>query len=187
MQMTSVGILALQGCVEPHIQLLKTIGVNCLAVRLEKDFEKIERLIIPGGESTSMLCLLERMNLFEPLRQFAQTHPVWGICAGAILLAKEVQHPSQKSLGLIDVRATRNFYGCQLDSFKTRIEIPKLGVSPEVDFIRAPLLEPLSRSVDVMAKHNKQCILMQQGNIMLSSFHIELSSESALHSYFLSL
>ena len=185
--MTAVGVLALQGCIEPHIQILKSLGAATRAVRLPGDLDSIDRIILPGGESTTMLKLMDRTGMYEALRKFGETHPVWGICAGAILIAREVVHPEQRSMGLIDIRATRNFYGSQLDSFKTRIEIDVPRLSPDVAFIRAPLLEPLNREVQVLANHNGQSILLKQGHVMAASFHIELGAEKGLHEYFLKM
>ena len=185
--MSITGVLALQGCIDPHIQILKSLGASCCPVRNSDELASIDRIILPGGESSTMLNLLKRTGLFEQLREFGRSHPVWGICAGAILLAREVIHPRQDSLALADIRATRNFYGCQLDSFKTTLHIEKLAIEPEVDFIRAPRLEPISAAVAVLARHGDNAVLMQQGRLLVSSFHVELTSESRLHKYFLSL
>jgi pyridoxal 5'-phosphate synthase pdxT subunit len=125
--------------------------------------------------------------MFDALEAFGKSHPVWGVCAGAIIIAKEVQNPTQRSLGLIDIRATRNFYGSQLDSFSAKVRITPLGIDTAVDFIRAPLLAPLSPAVEVLASHDGHAVLLKQGNIMASSFHIELGRETALHRYFLGL
>lgn len=183
----TVGVLALQGCVEPHITMLHRLGVNAIRVRLPSDLEKVDRLILPGGESTTMLRLMERVELTAPLKEFGKTHPLWGICAGSILLATEVRHPEQRSLGLIPVRATRNFYGSQIESFTTPLEIDFLGSAINADFIRAPLLEPLSPEVKIHARHQEMTVLMQHRRILVSSFHVELGQDTRLHEYFLSL
>lgn len=180
-----VGILALQGCIQPHIDACSRLGALARPVRFAEELAQAKRLIIPGGESTTMLSLLERRGLLEELARFARSKPVWGVCAGAILLARQVLNPQQKSLALMDIRATRNYYGCQLDSFKARVEVGILDLTTEVDFIRAPLLEPLSTQVGVLASHDSHAVLLKQGRLLASSFHIELSHETALHKYFL--
>ena len=181
----TVGILALQGCVSPHQVMLAKLGQNSREVRNLADLEAVDRLILPGGESSTMLKLMERQNLLPALREFGKTQAIWGICAGSILLAKEVKNPEQRSLNLIEIRATRNFYGSQLESFSEEIEC--LNKTITVDFIRAPLLEALSNKVIILAKRSEQAILMQQGRILVSSFHTELRADPSLHQYFLSL
>ncbi len=198
MKRSNCGILALQGCIEPHELALGRLGVAALKVRSPEDLEKVEALILPGGESTTMLRLIRSAGLFEPLQQFSENFPMWGICAGAILMAKEVCHPHQESLGVMSIRATRNFYGSQRESFKASIEIsglknilkPKHTV--EVDFIRAPMLEALSNSADephvsVLAAHQHHPVMLQQGHLLATSFHIELGEDSRLHEYFVSM
>jgi 5'-phosphate synthase pdxT subunit len=147
-------------------------------------------MILPGGESTTMLSLMLRANLFEPLQFFGKTKPMWGICAGSILMAKEVEHPTQQSLGLLSIKATRNFYGSQKESFKARLEVADevaAGAPLEADFIRAPLLTSLSETVSVLAYLEKQPVLFQQGHLLASSFHTELGTDARLHQYFLNL
>jgi 5'-phosphate synthase pdxT subunit len=186
--MGQVGVLALQGCIEPHLNMLQKIGATSCEVRSVADLGNVDRLIIPGGESTTMLKLLNSTGLYSAVQEFGRRHPIWGICAGAILICKEVIHPDQQSMKLIAVRATRNFYGSQTDSFKAKIEIDPLDKTMEVDFIRAPLLEPInSREVTVLARHNERPVLMQHGKILVSSFHTELGDDPSLHQYFLGL
>jgi 5'-phosphate synthase pdxT subunit len=188
----TVGILGYQGCIEPHEKILSSLGVTTLRVRVPSDLLKIERLIIPGGESTTMLKLLEKYEMLAPLQQFARTSPVWGICAGAILLAQEVQNPAQTSLGAIDIRAHRNFYGSQSDSFTTTLAIKILDHPIESQFIRAPLLIKLPASagrpdVEELASVGSQGVFFAQGRCWASSFHVELGVDSSLHRKFLSL
>lgn len=183
----SVGILALQGCIEPHIQMLHRIGISAVKVRLPEDLKQIDRIILPGGESTTMLSMLERVAMFDSLHSFGMSNPVWGICAGSILIAKEVVHPTQKSLGLINVRATRNHYGSQLESFKAQIQVAGLNRKFEVDFIRAPLLEPLDENIEVLARNKEQTVLLRKGNILASAFHTELGSDPWMHEMFCGL
>lgn len=184
--MSTPGILALQGCVEPHIEMLKSIGVSCVKVRTQEDLNRVDRLILPGGESTTMLRILKREGLFELLKEFGRTHPMWGVCAGAILMAKEVKNPEQPSLQLVNALAMRNFYGSQRESFSTKISVGGER-SFDVDFIRAPLLSPLSDSVRVNAYHEKETVFLLEGNKMLTSFHSELREDPWFHRFFLSL
>ncbi len=183
-----VGVLALQGAIEPHILMLKSLGHEALRVRNADELSQVDRLILPGGESSSMLRIIEREQLWQPLLDFGRSKPVWGICAGAILLAQRVLHPEQACLGLIEVEAWRNYYGSQLDSFSENIEILPLQCSMQVDFIRAPLLKPLSGLVQILAQRKTadgvQALLLRQNNILLSSFHTELGSDPRLHQYF---
>lgn len=183
----TVGILALQGCVDPHIELVERLGAEATRVRRLEDLEAIDRIILPGGESTTMLTLLDKSSLGPALLDFGRTHPVWGICAGAILIAREVEHPRQRSLGLIDIVAHRNHYGPQTESFTTDVTIDLFPGPMKVDFIRAPLLKPLSDNVTIHARHDGAPVLLRQGRVLASSFHAELGEDSRLHRYFLDL
>lgn len=183
----STGILALQGCIDPHLTVLNKLNIPAVKVRTVEDLKRIDRIILPGGESTAMLKLLARTGLENALIDFAHTNPVWGICAGSILLASKVSNPSQRSWGLINIHAMRNYYGSQRESFKTTLSIPSLGEEFLVDFIRAPKLEPLGSEVEVLAKHESDAVLLRAGNILVSSFHIELGDDTRLHQYFAEL
>ena len=179
------GILALQGCIEPHVAMFKRLGIDCLKVRFPKELEAIDRIILPGGESTTMLILLEKQGLVEPLLDFGKSNPVWGICAGAILIAKKVTHPEQRSLGLMNISANRNFYGSQRESFSTEIDISSPAIHAKVDFIRAPLLAPLSEEVEVVSKRDEQTIFLREKRMWATAFHIELGEDTRLHEAFL--
>ena len=185
--MKAVGILALQGCVEPHARALNALGREALFVKRAEDFKGIERIILPGGESSTMLRLLERFSLFEPLRMFCMKNPTWGVCAGAILLAENVEHPTQPSLQIANVLAHRNFYGSQRESFSAPISTSLFDEPLCADFIRAPKLSPLSSSVEVLAEFEGDTVLLRDKRALLSSFHVELESDTRLHQYFLSL
>ena len=183
--MSAVGILGLQGCIEPHVTMLRSIGVDAVRVRTAQHLTQVDRIILPGGESTTMLRLLAMNSLEAPLREFCRTHPTWGICAGSILLAKKVSHPEQHSLELIDLHAIRNFYGSQLDSFTTEVQFE--GAKRLLQFIRAPKLEPLSADVHTLLTVNGSAVLLQQRNILVSAFHAELGNDPVFHRYFLSM
>jgi len=182
-----VGILALQGCVAPHMTLFEGLGVNCTKVRNAQELSEVSRLVIPGGESTTMLLLLKRSSLFSELVNFARSKPLWGICAGAILIAKEVLNPQQDCLGLMEILATRNHYGSQLESFNESVWIDPLEKDLKAQFIRAPQLRPLSEKVEVLASRNGDAVFLKQNNIIATSFHTELGHDSSLHEFFLGL
>jgi 5'-phosphate synthase pdxT subunit len=189
---TRVGILGFQGCIEPHEKMLHSLGVETVRVRTKEELASVDRLIIPGGESTTMLRFLKLYDLAPALKHFGRSKPIWGICAGSILLAREVHNPSQDSLQLINISAHRNFYGSQLDSFTTEIEVPGLNKPIAAQFIRAPLLNPLPASPDhpqanVLARLNDQPIFFAQGKVWACSFHVELGDDPSLHELFLQL
>lgn len=189
--MAHVGILGYQGCIEPHEVILGRLGVTSTRVRTAEELALVDRLIIPGGESTTMLKFLKLHSMVGPLREFARSRPVWGICAGAILVASEVTNPDQDSLKLIDIAAHRNFYGSQLESFSTLISVDLLREPIEAHFIRAPLLAKVSAQssssspVVIHASHEDQPVFFSQGRVWACSFHVELGNNPALHQRFL--
>ncbi len=182
-----IGVLALQGCIAPHLKHLHALGYATREVKKPEHLVGLTRIVLPGGESTTMLKLLAQTELEAPLTEFVKTHPTWGICAGSILLAQKVSHPEQRSLNAIKIHAIRNFYGSQRESFSTTLEIAPSQTSMVVDFIRAPKLEPLAPSVQVLSKHGGDSVLMQEGHVLVSSFHSELREDSSLHRYFCSI
>jgi 5'-phosphate synthase pdxT subunit len=187
-----VGVLALQGDFEAHQRALVSAGAEAVQVRGEKELEGLEGLVIPGGESTTMLKLLNYMELKEPLRRFAAGHPVFGTCAGAILLAKEVRNPEQESFGVVDLTVERNAYGRQIDSrvvalqpsddFGSRVGEGEL----EAVFIRAPIIRRFGPDVKVLAEYKGDPVLVEQGKYLISTFHPELTSDVRVHKLFLS-
>jgi len=182
-----VGILGFQGCIEPHEKIFRSLGVDTLRVRTPDDLATIERLILPGGESTTMLRFIEDQKLRTPLKEFAKSRPVWGICAGAILAAHDVRSPEQDSLGIINITAYRNFYGSQLASFSTPLRVHGLAAPITAHFIRAPRLssaEALSTPT-VLAYHERMPVFFEQANVWACSFHVELGEDTSLHELFL--
>jgi 5'-phosphate synthase pdxT subunit len=172
--------------------MLAKLGVETLRVRTKEELASVDRLILPGGESSTMLRFLKLYDLVEPLKEFGRTKPMWGICAGSILLAQEVYNPQQDSLGLINISAHRNFYGSQLDSFTTDIEIPGLAKTTTAQFIRAPLLNALAASpihgeAQILARFDEQPVFFAQNRIWACSFHVELGEDTSLHEMFLNL
>jgi 5'-phosphate synthase pdxT subunit len=170
--------------------MLRSFRVDVVEVRLPSHLDDISVLILPGGESTTLMSLLRRWNLVEPIRHLADSGvPIWGTCAGAILLSSEITEKEhrieQSSLGLARVRAVRNAFGRQIHSFQEDLSIAGLsGPFPGV-FIRAPFLEPLSPEVDVLCRVRESPVLLRDRNLWLSSFHPELTSDVRLHELFL--
>jgi pyridoxal 5'-phosphate synthase pdxT subunit len=170
-----IGVLALQGDYESHARALEQVNAQPQMVRTAGDLEQVDGLIIPGGESTTFLKLLEREGLFAPLEKFVRTRPTFGTCAGCILLAKRVTHPAQDSLGVLDATVERNAYGRQIDS-QIVTEVTSLPGGPlEMVFIRAPRLTELGSGVEVLATRDGFPVLVRQNNLLAATFHPELS------------
>jgi 5'-phosphate synthase pdxT subunit len=186
-----VGVLALQGDFEAHQKALARAGAEAAEVRVAADLDEIDGLIIPGGESTTMLRIMNEEGLMEPLRRFGGRRPIFGTCAGAILIASEVSHPAQESLGLADIGVERNAYGRQLDSRVVEIEpeepfIREAGAgSLEAVFIRAPIIRRLGPGVKVYLRYNGDPVLIGQGRHLIGTFHPELTSDTRTHKLFL--
>ncbi len=175
-----VGILAIQGDVEAHARALVRVGAEPVAVRREKDLDGLEGLILPGGESTTIAKGLDRVGLYEPIEAFARAGgPVLGTCAGAVLLARDVESHPVRCLGLLDVVAVRNAYGTQVDSFAARAEGELEGLS--CLFIRAPRLRRPGPEVEVLARVDGWPVFVRQGRVMATTFHPELTEDSRVH------
>jgi pyridoxal 5'-phosphate synthase pdxT subunit len=178
-----VGVLALQGDFEAHRRAIERAGAQALEVRTAADLERVDGLIIPGGESTTMLKLLDEENLLEPIREFGNRKPILGTCAGAILLASDVSHPHQPSLGLMDLAVERNGYGRQIDSRIAQIELD--GRPMEAVFIRAPIIRRVGSSSKVLSVYGDTPVFVEQGRHLASTFHPELSPRSHIHERFI--
>lgn len=184
--MKRVGVLALQGDFEAHQKALEKLGAEVVQVRTAEELESVSGLVIPGGESTTMLKLLHAENLMEPLRQFGKTRPILGTCAGAILVAAKVLNPEQESLGLVDIEIERNAYGRQLDSHVTRLHArTPVDADIEAVFIRAPVIRKVGAGVHVLARHRNDPVLVEQGQHLVATFHPELTAEARIHRLFL--
>lgn len=189
-----VGILALQGAFREHAEILKQLGLVAQLVRLPEQLAEIDHLIIPGGESTTISKLLVRFGLLEPLRQRAgQDLALWGTCAGAILMARQIEGgwPSGLShLGVLDIVIQRNGFGRQLDSFETDLALPAIGSEPlRGIFIRAPVIEAVGPEIEVLARlpAKDSVVAARQGRLLVTTFHPELTTDERLHRYFLAL
>lgn len=189
----TIGVLALQGDFREHIEVLRRIGARPIEVRLPQHLAAVERLIIPGGESTTIGRLLNRYELLEPIRARAgRDLAVWGTCAGAILLAREVldqKQGGQPGIGVMDIRVRRNAFGSQLDSFEVPLVAPVLGEAllPGV-FIRAPQIVGVGRGVEVLAEvPNGGIAAARQGRLLATTFHPELTGDDRVHRYFMEL
>jgi 5'-phosphate synthase pdxT subunit len=185
-----IGILALQGAFIEHSHTLDRLGIDSIQVRKPGELKSLDGLIIPGGESTTMLNLANNYELIEPLRKLGlDGFPMMGTCAGMILLAKTVSNSDIKTLGLMDIKVMRNAFGRQPDSFETDLDIKALGDKPfHSVFIRAPLIEEAADNVEILAKlDNGTIVAVRQGNILGMSFHPELTDDSRMHEYFLKI
>ncbi len=188
-----IGVLALQGDFAEHISMLKRVGVETAEVRLPEHLKSLDGLIIPGGESTTIGKLAAAYNLMEPLKQFGKDHAVWGTCAGAIFLSKDASR-DQPLLGLMDIKVQRNAFGRQVDSFETDLEIDELMKATGTEhvyhavFIRAPLIESVHGKAKVLsALEDGRIVAAQEGHLLATSFHPELTSDTRFHEYFISL
>jgi len=180
----TIGVLALQGDFDAHRKRLEELGAKVVLVKKPEQFDEIDGLVIPGGESSTFLKLLGEAG-FEKLKEFVRVKPTFGTCAGAILLAKEVDNPRQKGLGVLDIRIRRNAYGRQVDS---SIREGKFRGEPaEMVFIRAPKIEQVGPGVEVMATEGSDPVAVRQGKIMAVTFHPELSADTRVHQAFLDL
>lgn len=188
-----IGVLALQGDFAEHIVMLKRLGVETSEVRLPENLKSLDGLIIPGGESTTIGKLATDFGLIEPLREFGKTHAIWGTCAGAIFLSKDVSR-HQPLLGLMNIKVARNAFGRQVDSFEADLDIHELKQAADTShpyhavFIRAPIIESVSGDAKILSSlPDGRIVAAQEGHLLATSFHPELTGDTRFHEYFLSL
>ncbi|MDA2968232.1 MAG: pyridoxal 5'-phosphate synthase glutaminase subunit PdxT [Actinomycetota bacterium] len=182
-----VGVLALQGAFNRHTRVLGELNVATQEVRTPEDLASVDALVMPGGESTTMSQLLESSELFEPIKKLIhEGMPVFGTCAGMILLAKEIidGRDDQVSFGAIDIDVQRNAYGRQIDSFEAEIEVDGFNTPFHAVFIRAPRIVKAAQSVEVLAEFGVEIVLARQKNVLVASFHPELSPDQRIHELF---
>ena len=185
-----IGVLALQGAFVEHMAMLRRLGVEAVPVRLPEGLEGLDGVVIPGGESTTIGKLMVTYSLLEPLRRTIEAGtPVYGTCAGMILLARDIGTAAQPLLGAMDIVVKRNAFGRQLDSFEQEIAVPELGVEPfHAIFIRAPAIERVGARARALARLDDGTIVAaQQGHMLATAFHPELSHDTRLHAFFVGL
>lgn len=189
MEPKRIGVLALQGAFAEHCRALEALGCTACEVRRVEELEDLDGLIIPGGESTTIGSLLVKWGLMEALKEkIIAGLPVYGTCAGLILLAKEIAGSAQPRLGVMDIQVLRNGYGRQVDSFEADLDIAVLGPEPFVGvFIRAPIIQEVGPGVEVLAEWEGYPVLVRQGKLLASTFHPELTNDLRLHRYFLQM
>jgi pyridoxal 5'-phosphate synthase pdxT subunit len=183
----TIGVLAIQGDYEAHKARLEQLGAKVVLVRKPEQLDSIDAIVIPGGESSTFLNFLAEQGFLEKLREFVRSKPTFGTCAGAILLAKDVENPPQESLGALDIRIRRNAYGRQIDSSIREAQTKLEGGPLEMVFIRAPKIVSTGNNVQILASSGDDPVLIREGNIMAATFHPELSPDTRVHAEFLKL
>jgi len=186
-QQPRIGVLAIQGDYAAHAQALEEAGAHAVEVRKPEDLNGVDGLVIPGGESTTFLKLLERGGLLARLQTFVQQKPTFGTCAGCILLAEEVLHPKQDSLAVLHATVERNAYGRQIDSTIENVQTKLAGGPMEMVYIRAPRIAKVGSDVEVLAERDGFPVLVRQGELLAATFHPELSDDRRVHEYFVEM
>ncbi|MEW6622359.1 MAG: pyridoxal 5'-phosphate synthase glutaminase subunit PdxT [Bacillota bacterium] len=186
--MKTVGVLALQGAFREHKETLQKCGVKVIEVRKKEQLDECDALVIPGGESTTIGKLLNEWSIAQRIRDRAGAGmPIFGTCAGMILLAKQIKNSTQFSLALMDIEVVRNAYGRQVDSFEIDLQVEGLEGPVQGVFIRAPYVEKVGEGVQVLAKHDNKIVMVKQGNLLGCSFHPELTDDLRIHQYFINM
>jgi 5'-phosphate synthase pdxT subunit len=186
--MVKVGVLGLQGAFREHAQALEAAGAEAIIIKKVEQLDEVDGLILPGGESTAMRRLIDKYDFMEPLRQFAKAgKPVFGTCAGLILLAGQVVDREEPHLGLMDITVARNSFGRQRDSFEAALNIKDIGEDFIGVFIRAPHIVEVGENVEVLAMHNDRIVAARQGQFLGCSFHPELTDDARMAQYFVAM
>ncbi|MGG1519847.1 pyridoxal 5'-phosphate synthase glutaminase subunit PdxT [Paenibacillus oryzisoli] len=186
--MTKIGVLALQGAVAEHIRGIEQAGAEGVVVKRTEQLDELDGIILPGGESTTIGKLMRTYGFIDALRAFsAAGKPIFGTCAGLIVIAKEITGQPEAHLELMDMTVARNAFGRQRESFETDLPIKGIDENVRAVFIRAPLIEKVGPGVDVLATFNGQIVAAQQGHLLAASFHPELTDDFRMHSYFLDM
>lgn len=183
-----VGVLALQGAVAEHIRSIESAGAEGVPVKHPEQLDELGGLIIPGGESTTIGKLMRKYGFIDAIRSFAeQGKPVFGTCAGLIVMAKEIEGGEEAHLGLMNIKVSRNAFGRQRESFETDLEVKGLSEPLRAVFIRAPLITEVGTGVEILSTYKEEIVTARQDNLLVSSFHPELTDDFSLHAYFLEM
>nr|WP_295600891.1 pyridoxal 5'-phosphate synthase glutaminase subunit PdxT [uncultured Terrisporobacter sp.] len=183
-----IGVLAMQGAYEEHINILQDLDVSPVEIRNKNDLQNIDGIIIPGGESTTMGKLIRTLDIYDDLKEKIESGmPVWGTCAGMILLAKSICNDDTVHLGTMDIEVKRNAYGRQLGSFNTKSKVKDIGEDIKMVFIRAPYIENIDDNVEVLSIVDNNIVAAKENNMLVTSFHPELTSDYRVHKYFLKM
>ncbi|MDQ0269348.1 pyridoxal 5'-phosphate synthase glutaminase subunit PdxT [Cytobacillus purgationiresistens] len=186
--MLTIGVLSLQGAVAEHFLQIERLGARAIEIKQPEQLTDIDGLIIPGGESTTMRKLMDRYGFIGPLKKFAnENKPIFGTCAGMVLLAKKLSGSEEAHLGLIDITVTRNAFGRQRDSFETTLNMHGLVQTIPAVFIRAPIIEEAGEEVEVLASHEQSIVAARQGNVLVCSFHPELTEDTQILGIFIEM
>ncbi|KGP92700.1 glutamine amidotransferase [Pontibacillus chungwhensis BH030062] len=186
--MTVIGVLGLQGAVREHVRSIEASGAQAIVVKRTSQLDDIDGLILPGGESTTMRRLIDKYGFFEPLQQFGQSgKPIFGTCAGLILLAERIQGQDQPHLGLMNMIVERNAFGRQRESFEAFIDIKGVAKEYEAVFIRAPYIVEVGEGAEVLAKQNDKIVAAQDGHYLACAFHPELTDDHRLTKHFVQM
>lgn len=186
--MPPVGVVAIQGDFEKHIDSIQAAGGHAVEVRTAEELQDVDRLIIPGGESTTVGLLMQRFGLGEAIQERAREGmPIWGTCMGMIMMAREVEGSSQYTLGILDVEVRRNAFGAQVHSFEDSVKVEGIGEPVTGVFIRAPIVTRLGAQVQNLAEYQDRIVAVRQGNLIGTSFHPELTDDYRMHAWFLTL
>jgi 5'-phosphate synthase pdxT subunit len=182
-----VGVIAVQGDFEKHQKVLNTLQIDNIPVRKPSQLAQCDALIIPGGESTTLIKLFKSNRLFKEIQKFAKTKAIMGTCAGLIVLAKQVHNPPLRTLQLMDIEATRNAYGRQIDSFvdDVTITLDDESINFEGVFIRAPKIKEIGQGVKAIGYHQKEPVVVENSRILVATFHPELTNDTRIHEYFI--
>jgi pyridoxal 5'-phosphate synthase pdxT subunit len=186
--MIKIGVLALQGAVREHIRSLEECGVEAVAIKRKEELEEVDGLILPGGESTAMRRLIDKYDFMDALKEFARVgKPMFGTCAGLILLAKELVGYDDSHIGVMDIKVERNSFGRQVDSFEADLTIKDVADSFPAVFIRAPHIVQAGENVEILSKHNDRIVAAREGQFLGCSFHPELTDNHRLTAYFVEM
>lgn len=188
MNKLTIGVLGLQGAIEEHVQHIQSLGLNAIVVKKPMQLEEIDGLILPGGESTTMRKLIDRYGFLEALKKFsADQKPIFGTCAGMVLVARELCGSNVTHLGIMDISVKRNAFGRQRESFEADLEVKGLDAPYHAIFIRAPYIERVGQNVEILAEVDGHIVAARQGHILTTAFHPELTNDSRILNIFIEM